>query len=83
MKSESKKVNKKEHRLAIMSALYLKRQENKLKFFDDNWMPLPISTHRKSIKNNTIGFDISYNTIPEIINNNNDLGFFIPKKISL
>jgi hypothetical protein len=27
----------------------------KLKFFDENWMPLPITTHRKSIKNNTIG----------------------------
>ena len=27
----------------------------KLKFFDDDWMPIPISTHRKSIKNNTIG----------------------------
>ena len=27
----------------------------KLKFFDEHWMPLPITTHRKSLKNNTIG----------------------------
>jgi hypothetical protein len=27
----------------------------KLKFFDENWMPLSIDTHRKSMNNNTIG----------------------------
>jgi hypothetical protein len=27
----------------------------KLKFFDENWIPLPLTTHRQSIKNNTVG----------------------------
>lgn len=27
----------------------------KLKFFDDNWIPLPVFTHRQSIKSNSIG----------------------------
>jgi hypothetical protein len=27
----------------------------KLKFFDENWIPLPVTTHRPSILNNTVG----------------------------
>lgn len=35
--------------------LYTIDSGSKLKFFDDNWIPVPVTTHRQSIKTNSIG----------------------------
>jgi hypothetical protein len=35
--------------------LYTIDSGSKLKFFDENWIPLPVDTHRKSIQANSIG----------------------------